>query len=59
MMKNNISKAQIEVWEWKEKAFLNLISIPEAKRIAAIKKNVKAAKEWIIGKRKENELLTK
>jgi len=59
MMISNISKAQTDVWEWKERAFLSLVSIPEAKRIAAIKKNVKAAKEFIINKRKENNLLIK
>jgi len=58
-MKDNISKAQLEVWEWKEKASLKLSTIPECKRIAVIKEDVKASREWIMSKRKKNKLSIK
>ncbi len=32
-MKSKISKAQLEVWEWKEKAFRELEKIPENERV--------------------------
>ena len=35
-MKTKISKAQEEVWEWKEKAFRNLEEIPEKQRVKYI-----------------------
>ena len=37
-METIISKAQMEVWEWKEKAFRDLEKIPEEKRIEYILK---------------------
>jgi hypothetical protein len=35
-MKAKISKAQLEVWEWKERAFKNLEEIPEEERVKYI-----------------------
>jgi len=35
-MKTKISKAQEEVWEWKEQAFKNLENIAEEKRVEYI-----------------------
>jgi len=55
-MKTDISKAQLEVWEWKEKAYEQLRNIPERERIAFIKKRVKSAKEWIAKRREENKI---
>jgi hypothetical protein len=37
-MKSKTSKAQLEVWEWKEKAYEQLKNIPSGKQIAFIKK---------------------
>ena len=36
MIKNSISKAQIEVWEWKEALYEELKKIPENKRLEFI-----------------------
>ena len=35
-MKAKISKAQLEVWEWKEKALQNLEEIPEEERVSFV-----------------------
>jgi hypothetical protein len=35
-MKAKISKAQLEVWEWKERAFKSLEEIPEEERVKYI-----------------------
>ncbi|MEI8006967.1 MAG: hypothetical protein WCI48_12235 [Bacteroidota bacterium] len=40
-MKINISKSQIEVWEWKESLFEDLKNIPIDKRLKFIKEKVK------------------
>ena len=40
-MKAKISKAQLEVWEWKERAFEELKKIPEKERVDYIMKKVK------------------
>ncbi|MCD4789174.1 MAG: hypothetical protein K8R37_04170 [Bacteroidales bacterium] len=54
-MKTKISKAQIEVWEWKEKAFEELEKIPEKERI----KYIEAKTKIIINKlkKKKQELI--
>lgn len=41
MIKNNISKAQIEVWEWKESLYEELKNIPENKRLDYIHRKTK------------------
>ena len=41
-MKTKISRAQEEVWEWKEKAFKNLEEIPEKQRVKYIYSKTKA-----------------
>ena len=37
-MKTKTSNAQVEVWEWKEKAYEQLKNIPPGEQIAFIKK---------------------
>ena len=59
MMKTDISKAQLEVWDWKEKAFERLRDVPENERIAQIKKSVKSAKKLIAKRREQNKLSAK
>jgi hypothetical protein len=51
-MKAKISKAQQEVWEWKEKAFRNLEEIPEEERVKYVLSKTKKTIEKI-KKRKE------
>ena len=46
-MKTNISKAQLEVWEWKEKAFRELEKVPVVKRIEYIFKKTQNTIERI------------
>jgi hypothetical protein len=46
-MKTNISKAQIEVWEWKEKAFRELEKVPVDERIEYISKKTQNTIERI------------
>jgi len=35
-MKAKISKSQLEVWDWKERAFKNIEDIPEDERVKYI-----------------------
>lgn len=44
-MKLNISKAQKEVWEWKDKLYEELKNIPESERIVYLQKKAKEAVE--------------
>ena len=46
-MKINISKSQIEVWEWKESLFEELKNIPKEKRLEFIRKKVKKTIEQL------------
>lgn len=50
-MKNKISKAQLEVWEVKEKLYLKLKNIPTGKRVAFLqKKAIRAMKIYFSNK---------
>ncbi|HLG34278.1 MAG TPA: hypothetical protein VI757_05305 [Bacteroidia bacterium] len=40
-METKVSKAQLEVWEWKEKLYEELKNIPESKRIGYLIDKVK------------------
>ena len=40
-MEAKISKAQLEVWEWKEKAYEEIKNMSQAERIAFIRKQTK------------------
>ncbi len=40
-MKTKVSKAQKEVWEWKQKAYEELKEIPEDKRVDYIREKVR------------------
>ena len=40
-MKTKVSKAQEEVWEWKERAYEEIKDIPEDKRIDYIREKVR------------------
>jgi len=53
-MKAKISKAQLEVWEWKEKAFKELEKIPEKERVDYIMNKVKKTIEKIKKKQKKS-----
>jgi len=46
-METKISKAQIEVWEWKEFLFDDLKNVPKNKRLRFIKEKVKKTIEKI------------
>ena len=52
-MKTKISKSQEEVWKWKEKAFNDLIEIPENERVEYIEKKTKHIIEKIKMKKRE------
>ena len=54
-MKTKISKAQEEVWEWKEKAFKNLEEIPEKQRVKYISSKTKETIDKI--RRNKRELV--
>ena len=41
-MKHKISKAQLEVWEWKEKSYEEIKGLPAEERIAYIQKKAQA-----------------
>ena len=49
-----VSKAQQEVWEWKEKAWKDLQSVPKEKRMQYIKENTQAVVDEILSKKKSN-----
>jgi vacuolar-type H+-ATPase subunit E/Vma4 len=40
-MKANVSKSQMEVWEWKERLHEELKSVPEKERLKYIRNKVK------------------
>jgi hypothetical protein len=42
-MEHKISKAQLEVWEWKEKAYETIRHLSKKERMEAIVKNTKEA----------------
>ena len=46
-MESKVSKAQEEVWEWKESLFEELKNIPKEKRLDFIRKKVKKTIEQI------------
>jgi hypothetical protein len=52
-MKAKISKAQVEVWEWKEKAADGIANIPENKIATTIKNRTKEAREFIKKRRQQ------
>ncbi|MCU0445316.1 MAG: hypothetical protein MUE85_10395 [Microscillaceae bacterium] len=52
-MKNKESKAQLEVWEWKEKAYEQVKHLPVGKRITFILEQTKATVEQIKQKKAE------
>ena len=54
-METKISKAQIEVWEWKEKAFKEIEKIPENERINYIIKKTRKIIEKI--KKRKQQLV--
>lgn len=41
-MKAEISKSQMEVWEWKERLYTELKDIPKSERLKFIREKVKA-----------------
>jgi hypothetical protein len=50
-MKAKVSKAQLEVWEWKERASEKLLSLPEEERLSYISETVRTTIEEIKKKR--------
>lgn len=52
-MKTKISKAQKEVWEWKEKVFKKLEKIPEKQRVKYIFSKTRDTIERIRRNKKE------
>ena len=53
-MKAKISKAQIEVWEWKENLSKELLKIPKNERLKHIREKVKKTVERIRSKKKKS-----
>ncbi len=53
-MEHKTSKAQIEVWEWKELLYEELKNIPEGKRIEYIQNKVKNTIENFLKKKQAN-----
>ena len=53
-MKAKISKAQIEVWEWKERLYEEIKDLPENERLKYIRKKVKKTVENIKKKKKKS-----
>ncbi len=56
MKDKNISKAQLEVWEWKEKAYEELKNIPGDKWMQHIRNNTQATIDEILRKQKLQKL---
>ncbi|OGU14990.1 MAG: hypothetical protein A2X61_06345 [Ignavibacteria bacterium GWB2_35_12] len=54
-MVTKVSKAQIEVWEWKERAYESIKDIPKEKRIEFIMKSVQKTID-LIKVRQKSEL---
>ncbi|MDQ3847235.1 MAG: hypothetical protein M3342_24950 [Bacteroidota bacterium] len=52
-MKNDVSKAQREVWEWKEKAYEQIKNLPAGEQIKFIQEQTKHLVERIKRKRRE------
>lgn len=46
-MKTKDSNAQIEVWEWKEKAYNAIKDIPDGFQVKAIKEQTKKTIDWL------------
>ncbi|MBI5324179.1 MAG: hypothetical protein HZB41_02680 [Ignavibacteriae bacterium] len=53
-MEPKVSNAQIEVWEWKVRAYESIKDIPKDKRIEFIMKSVQNTVDLIKVKQKEN-----
>lgn len=53
-MKAKISKAQIEVWEWKERLYEEIKDLPENERLRYIREKVKKTVESIRKKKKKS-----
>lgn len=54
--KERISKAQEEVWEWKQKAFEELQKVPPDKRMEHIRKNTQPYIDVILASKKNKRL---
>ena len=46
-METKTSKAQLEVWEWKEKAYNLIKDLPKDKQIPFIIESTKKTVEWL------------
>ncbi len=55
--KEHISKAQTEVWQWKQKAFEELQSIPPEKRMERIRHNTQPYVEAILRAKKNKKTI--
>lgn len=55
----SISKAQEEVWKWKQKAFEDLQKIPSQKRMEHIRKNTQSYVDAILASKKNKKLSNK
>jgi hypothetical protein len=53
-MAHKTSKAQLEVWEWKEKAYEKIKGLPKKERMQAV---INSTKEAIAKIRKDTNLL--
>ncbi len=56
MIKSNVSKAQIEVWEWKESLYEEIKNIPDNKKLDFIHKKTANTIERIKKSFKKTEL---
>lgn len=56
--KEHVSKAQTEVWEWKQKAFEELQNVPAEKRMEHIRHNTQPYIEAILNAKKNKKVLT-
>ncbi len=55
--KEHISKAQTEVWEWKQKAFEELQNVPAANRMEHIRHNTQPYVEAILKAKKNKTII--
>lgn len=55
-MTAKISKAQLEVWEWKEKAYFLIKELPKEEQIKFILRQTKETVERIKAKKKQKKL---
>ena len=53
-MKARISKAQLEVWKWKEKLSSELKSVPEAEKLKYIRNQARTTLRRIKAQKKKN-----